>query len=74
MYAMAEASGMESSNSNNNSNSCSGVTMEGVTLEHDDRAAIYTTLLHHMTDEQRIAVTVRAQLTELSSFGIHKCR
>jgi hypothetical protein len=59
MYAMAEASGMESSSSNQ----CSGVTMEGVTLEHSDRAAIYTTLLHHMTDEQRIAVTVRVQLT-----------
>jgi hypothetical protein len=61
MYAMAEASGMESSNSS--SNQCSGVTMEGVTLEHNDRAAIYSTLLHHMTDEQRIAVTVSVQLT-----------
>jgi hypothetical protein len=52
MYAMAASSG-EGGGSGGGA-----VTMDGIELTTEERGAIYATLLQHMTDEQRIAVTV----------------
>jgi hypothetical protein len=50
MYIAARAVGAESG---------AGVTMEGINLSEHDRQEIYTAMLEHMTDEQRIQVAAK---------------